>query len=226
VLGTTRLQGETSITVYRANTLRVGPLTLAGLNLTDLNMRRSSGAFGRPVVGILGRNVCSGAIVEIDGPGRAVRLHDPEGDSDIGALASVPDEMHTNLPQVRCAYPGVADGLFVIDTGADATVHFFASAVARHGLAQAKGVTITGCKHHITFGSLSRIDADSVDSFRIGGHLFGAPAATFARPGDAPSKTLPGADGLIGMGLMWACTVFLDETHGRVSFVPSFPEMK
>lgn len=218
-IGTTKIQGTTSTTVYGCDSLTVGPLTLTGLRMTGLNMGRSSGAFGRSVVGILGRNVCSSAIVELDGPGRAVRLHDPEGDSESGALASVPVEMHMNLPHVRGAYLGVGDGLFLIDTGADATVHFFASALERHGLAQAKGVTMTGGKLQSTFGSVARIDTGSVDSFRIGGQQFGPLAATFARPGDAPSKTLPDADGLIGVGLMRMCTVFLDEPHGRVSFV-------
>lgn len=216
--GTTRLQGETRTTVYHADTLRVGPLTLAGLNMTGLNMSRSSGAFGREVVGILGRNVCTSAIVELDGPGRVVRLHAP-GDSNATAQAWIPVEMRRNLPHVRCDYAGAGSGLFVIDTGADATVHFLGSAVERHALTQAGGVRITGGRTQITFGSVGRIKEGTVQDFRIGPRQYGPLTATFATPGDSPSNVLPDVDGLIGLGLMREFTVFLDEAHGRVSFI-------
>ena len=55
----------------------------------------------------------------------------------------------------------------MIDTGADATVHFFGSAVERHRLTEAAGVTITGGKTQITFGSVGRIKEGTVEDFRI-----------------------------------------------------------
>jgi Aspartyl protease len=217
-IGSTRLQGETRTTVFRCESLGVGPLTLTGLHMTGLNMSRSSQAFGRPVAGILGRNVFASAVVELDGPGRAVRLHDAQVENNRSELLSVPVEMRRGLPNIRCAYADIGEGLFVVDTGADATVHFLGLAVERYGLTKAAGVTITGAKSQITFGSMRRIDEGSVDDFRIGGRQFGPRVATFARPGDAPSKLLPDVDGLVGMGLMREFRLFVDEPHGCIRF--------
>lgn len=110
----------------------------------------------------------------------------------------------------------------MLDTGADATVHFFASAVERHDLTRSSGVKITGGKTQITLGTIGRIDEGTVEGFWFGGssaQSAGPVTATFARPGDALSKLLSNVDGLVGMGFMRVHVVFLDEGRSRVALV-------
>lgn len=224
-IGTTRIQGQFDTVVYRCDSLQVGPMTLEGLNMAGLDMHHSSMAFGHQVAGILGRNVCSSAIVELDGPAREVRLIDPDTPPPIADVASsskgavwIPIEMQRGLPWLRCTYGSGAVGLFVLDTGANATVHFLGSAVERHQLTHASGVTLNGRRRQITFGATTPIDVGTIDSFMIGGRQFGPLAAAFAEPGDAPSRVLSEGDGMIGMGFMKHFVVTLDEPRERVSF--------
>lgn len=228
-IGCTRLQGETLTTVYRCPTLQCGPLTLSDLNVTGLNMSRASSAFGRPVVGILGRDICRSAVVELDGYARAVRLHDPvafDASSRAKGLAWHGISLDRQLPHITCAYggpaqgPPIAEGRFVLDTGANATIHFFAGAVERSDLTHSPGVTLTGTKTQITFGTIGRIDEGTVQGFWFGGSdtaPMGPVAATFARAGDTPSQTLKDADGLVGMGFLRGHVVYLDESRSRVA---------
>lgn len=223
-IGSTLLQGTEPSTLYDCDSLTLGPLTLTGLHMTGLNFHHASGAFGRPVVGILGRNVCASSVVELDGPRRSVRLHDPDGVRLADERLAVAVTLRYGVPFLRATFPaasdsGRRDGLFLLDTGADVAVHFVAAAVESAGLAHAPGVRITGGGHQRTFGSLARVDTGSIDVFEVGAQQFGPLAVTFARSGDLEARALRDADGLIGMGLLRTCTVFLDEPHGRITFV-------
>ncbi len=218
-IGAARLQGEALTTVFRCESLRLGALTLAGLNMTGLNMSRSSNAFGRRIAGILGRNVFAGTLVELDGPGRRVRLLSPDANEPASGEVRHAIEQHHGLDYVRCRYAGGAPGLFVLDTGADACVHFFEQADTKTGIRSAPGTRITGHKTQVTFGSTGRIDTGFVAPFAIGEQPFGEVEASFAGEGDGPSKRLPDADGMIGMGLIQQHIVRINEARGWVSFM-------
>lgn len=60
----------------------------------------------------------------------------------------------------------------------------------------------------------------AVEGFWFGGSgaaPAGPVAATFARPGDAPSKSLDDVDGLVGMGFLRDHVLFMDEARSRVA---------
>ena len=218
-IGTAMIQGTTATTVFKAHTLDLGHLRFTDLHLTGIDMHWASLVFGRDIAGILGRNVFESAIVVIDGPGRSVSLLDPATEPMQEGIEWLPLTMLRGLPHVRARYGNAGEGAFVLDTGADATVHFFESAVDRHALLEAAGVRLERTKTQITFGSQGRIDEGSIEDFTLGSVQFGPLTATFARRNDAPSKYLEGVDGIIGMGLMRACVVIIDEPRQRVAFV-------
>jgi hypothetical protein len=215
-VGRTAMADGRETTVYRSAELRVGPLTLSGLNMTGLHLGNARSAFGRPVAGILGRNVCTPGIVEIDGPARTLRLLGPGAD-DVPADAWMPLDTADGLARVRCGYAGENDGPFLIDTGANAGVHFFGSTVERRGLADAPGVRMTGSATQITFGSVDGLKVGTVDDFRVGALQCGPVDATFVLGADPVSHAVTGADGLIGMGLLRRQRMYLDESGGRVA---------
>jgi len=215
VVGSTRIQGAIPTTVYLSESLALGPLTLTGLHFTGLNMRNTSMAFGRDVVGILGRNVFSSAIVELDGPARVIRLHDPAAAPSTSGQA-VWIDLDRGLPLVTCTFAFGATGPFIVDTGADASVHFYEHAVARHALLEHAGTKISGATTQITLGSMRRVDEGEISQFSIGDASFGATVATFARPGDGTSEAQPHVDGLVGMGLMRLHHLWFDESGRRL----------
>ncbi len=223
--GTTRIQGTEVTTVFRCRELRVGPLRFEGIHLTGLDMHRSSQAFGREIAGILGRNVFESAVVVLDGPSRTVRLHDPAAaDAVAGAVSAsavewLPITMVRELPQVPVTFAGDHSGSFILDTGADASIHFFHGTVTECGLLQSPGVHPAGTKTQVTFGSRATVRDGTIDDLRIGSRQVGPISATFAEPGDAPSRRLEGSDGLVGMGLMRRFVVVVDEPGARVAFV-------
>ena len=214
-IGSTPLQNDTMTTVFRADELRLGPLLLRAIKLTGINMSSSSLAFGRPVVGILGRDITSVAIVELDGPARAVRLHAP-GSPPPPSTTPHSIEMIHALPHLRCDYAGNNRGLFILDTGADAGIHFFDHAVQHAALLTSPSVTITSSRTQITLGSRAKIREGSIADFRIDARQYAPARATFAEPNDVPSAMLNDADGLIGMRLLNRFDVFIDEPAARI----------
>lgn len=220
-IGRTNLQGDTPTTVFRCSTLRLGPLTLTDLNMSGLNLHQASAAFGRNVVGIIGQNICSSAVIEIDGPSRRLRLYDPSQAPATDAARWHPVEMRNGLPHTRCEYAGAAAGDFLIDTGANAGIHFFHPAVNRSDLLNNPSVQLAGSKSQITFGSLKRVDAGTLADFRIAGRQFATVPATFARSDDPTAHRFPEDDGLIGMALLCRSVFLLDFTHSRLAISAS-----
>jgi hypothetical protein len=219
---TTATASPVESAVYRCDALRLGPLTLEGLTLTGLDFEHASGTFGRPIAGILGRNLLTSAVVEIDGPARAVRLHGADDAPRSDGAADVPIEMRRGLPHVRASFADGLDGLFLLDTGANVGVHVAAETVERESLLEAhqgvRGITIDDAQELITFGSSERVDAGTIESFRIGTLECGPVRATFGRPNGTERRRDAEVDGRIGMELMVRFVVVFDVSRGRVTF--------
>ncbi|MBL9149840.1 MAG: retropepsin-like domain-containing protein [Phycisphaerae bacterium] len=218
---TTAAASPIESTVYRCDALRLGPLTLQGLSMTGLDVEHASGTFGRPIAGILGQNVFTSAIVELDGPARAVRLHAVDDVHPLDGATIVPIEMRRGLPHVRASFSQVRDALFLLDTGANVGVHVAAEAVERDALQEARGITIDGGQELLTFGSSERVDAGTIESFRIGTLECGPLRATFGRPRGTERRRDTGVDGRIGMGVLVRHVVVFDVPNGRVALGPA-----
>ena len=211
--------------------------------LTGLNLKGARPAFGRDLAGILGQEICQTAVVEIDAARRSIRLHDPNGEehawltslsTDSESVRWAPIEMHNGLPHVRCRYGGAhdthtdaggeattaAEGLFVIDTGSDGSVHFFGPAVARHDLLNSSGVRITGRRTRMCYTYRERVPVGTIASFRIGGMEIGpVEDVTFGDADDGAAGLLPHADGIIGVELLKRFVLVLDQPRGRLALL-------
>ncbi len=213
----TNIQGTTPSTVYAGESVRLGPMTLHEPRLTGMNMSGSSLVFGREISGIVGKDVCQRAVIEIDAAGSRLALHDPGAFAEPRGATWHEVVTQKHLPHVRCRYANDGDGLFVLDSGCDGCVHFFGRAVEAHDLLAAG---TTGRKTQITFGARQTIHTGTVERFAIGEQQFGPVEATFAGEVDPASGTLPGTDGMIGMRFLKRFVVYLDLPRSRVAFMP------
>ena len=220
-VGTARLQGHTETTVFRCRSFQVGPLRLEGLLLSGLDMGSSGMAFGHDVAGIVGREVCANAVVEMDGPRRTVRLLDPASFHLAGDVLWHAVQMQRGLPLVRCTYAEGVRGLFVVDTGANTGVMFTGAAVERSDLTAHPSVQMGRTRTQVTFGARERIGTGTLHQFAVGDQEVAPVPASFGSPGDAPSSVLGEADGVIGMGLLRRFVVYLDERQERLALVDS-----
>ncbi|MBM4113216.1 MAG: hypothetical protein FJ253_07555 [Phycisphaerae bacterium] len=237
-VGSTLIQGSDETTVFRCDSLSLGPFRVEDVHVTGLDMERSSLPFGREIAGILGRNVFESAIVVLDGPSRSVRLLDPAAPdsierattilrvtergadrADAGRIEWIPITMQRELPHVPVAFDGDREASFILDTGADATIHFFADTVDQNDLLESQGVRVTGTKTQVTFGRRASISDGTIEDLRLGSRQVGPSKASFARPGDGVSKHLGGSAGLVGMGIMRNFVVVIDEPGRRVAFL-------
>lgn len=238
-IGTTLIQASAATTVYRCDSLELGPMRFEGLHITGLDMERSMQVFGHPIAGILGRNVFESAIVVLNGPTRSVHFFDPAAPNameraetmarvsspgfragmDAGAIEWIPLALRRELPHVPVRFDGENEASFILDTGADATIHFFDDTVERHALLESQGVRITGTKTQVTFGQRASISDGVIEDLRLGAAQVGPCSASFARPGDGVSKHLSESAGLVGMGIMREFVVVVDEPGSRVAFI-------
>ncbi|HET9888253.1 MAG TPA: aspartyl protease family protein, partial [bacterium] len=119
--------GKILMTVRRAKTLTIGPLTIERPFLLEQDLSFLSPIHDEPILGILGYDVLSRCMVEIDLGAGAFSLHDPAtfanssavGDSS-GATSIVwePLPLPYRVPLVFASYEGGRKGFFRIDVGA------------------------------------------------------------------------------------------------------------
>jgi hypothetical protein len=216
-IGRARIGGKDPTTVYACGRLDLGPLGLENVRMAGLNMGHASSAFGRDVVGICGSDVPRATIVELDGRARRLALHDPSWSAP-AETEWHPLVMCGNLPLVRCRYGAGAEGLFLIDTGSNGSIHLFARATeslrARGELAP-----FTDSRTQIVYGGPHTVDVGWLADFRVDDRSIGPVEATFGRA-DEPISALPAeADGIIGMRVLRDHVVLIDEPAGRVAFI-------
>ncbi len=118
----------------RAESIEVGPVTMTGALATEIDLSFVANAIGEKVSGIVGFNLLSRCIAEIDQKGGVVKLHDPavflasEEAKGLTWSRLVTYERH---PCVEASFEGHT-GFFKLDTGAaGSTVSIHAPAVTR-----------------------------------------------------------------------------------------------
>lgn len=229
--GAAMLQGTMRTTVYEADTLGVGPLTLRGVRISGLSMHGAARAFGKPIEGILGRNVFANAVVEMDVPRRSVRLLPPGSDAAVQPEAWTPLEIRRGLPHVRASFGpvaagGLAEGWFMLDTGADDGVHFTAECAAAHRLRESPGLAVRGSLQLQDIERRQRVDTAVLSRLVLGGvEVHDRPATLGRVQSDAPG-VLRDADGRLGMLAFQDTRIVIDMPGGRAAFPRSAGEGK
>ncbi len=215
-VGWSGMQGRDRTTVYRCGRVQVGDLALDALPLAGLELRHASAAFGRDIAGVCGRELFLAAIVELDGPGRRVRLLDPATFRSGRPLDWQPLTFDRNLPHLTCRYADT-EGSFLLDTGCDQAVFVSGPAADQHDLRR----YATGeHKTLVMYGLRRTVDVAVLPSFAIDGREFGPVPAVLGPPDDAARSVLPGADGVVGLPLFGNSILYLDLGRSRVAIEP------
>ncbi len=178
--------------------------------------------FGREIDGIVGYDVISRFVVEIDYAGHMIHLHDPATYHYSGSGTAVPFTFLENKPLVhaKVAIEGQPplEGEFTIDTGAGMFVSFTSPFVDSHHLLAAGYKTIDAPSAGI--GGISRDVAGRLVSLQIGPYSMSNPIAAFSRDtkGSGANRN---QSGNIGGELLRRFTVVFDYSHQMMYLEPN-----
>lgn len=111
--------------------------------------------FWREMAGILGYDVISRFVVEIDYDRHVLRLTDPKAFHYEGREAPIPMVLNGVIPAVHATLDDGIDGLFRLDVGSSSTVDLHGPFVRRHGLEgrMSRWIEVTGAGFGGTFSS-------------------------------------------------------------------------
>ncbi len=197
-------------------TLRDAELRNQTFTVTPLNMLPS--VMGRPVVGILGFDLFSRFVVELDYEAREVLLHASRSYEYRGPGAVIPLSLHTNQPYVRASIRVAGrtlDGDYVIDLGSGNTVMLAADYADEHRIRTSISRTIefpaasVGGPFQVAVGRLEELQ---LGSFRVSRPLVLFPSGLVTAPGRA---------GNIGGKVLSRFRVIFDYARERMILEPT-----
>jgi hypothetical protein len=217
--------GKMRMTVRRARSLTIGPLTIERPFLLEQDLSFLSPIHDEPIVGILGYDVLSRCVVEIDLGEDAFLLHDPQRfeiatvfdpiAKDQTAPVWQPLVLAYRIPIVPGSYEGGRRGFFRIDVGAAGpgfgNVAFHSPAVERDQLLrnrEAEEADLGG--NPIAIGTL--------EYFELGGCRFDRPTVVFAKGTSGPLSD-EWSDGNIGVDFLKPFRLILDYANTRMAFL-------
>lgn len=215
-IGARGIGGTVPASFWRAEELRLGPLVLEAPIFLGLDLAFLEPHFGVPVGGILGFELLSRCVVELDMDAAAISLHDPRSYAlpEPGRWEEV--LVYGRHPCVRASFEG-REGLFKLDTGAandTVTLHY---QVVRDLDLTAGRETSAGTAGGVGGSVGTRIG--ELASFRLGGHEFSAIQAGFTLE-DKGAFSDDYVWGNVGGKLLEPFRLVFDYPGGRVGFVP------
>jgi hypothetical protein len=215
-IGAKGVGGTVPAQFWRAQELALGPLVIAGPVFMGLDLAFLERAFGVEIGGILGYELFSRCVVELDMRAAEIALHDPAR-FELAAAGRWEDvTIYGRHPCVRAGFED-HEGLFKIDTGAagdTVTLHY--DAVREFDLLAERETKVSGAGG---VGGTVVTRSGELASFRLGGHDFEAIQASFALE-DKGAFADGYVQGNIGGKLLAPFVLVFDYPHGRLGFVP------
>ncbi len=225
-------KGAMGISGSGAGSAELGMLSDVSLGLPGVDVPAKTAAtvplapmfsfFGREINGVVGYDVISRFVVEIDYAGHMIHLHDPANYHYSGHGTAVPFAFLGNKPLVhaKVAIEGQPplEGEFTIDTGAGGFVAFTSPFVDSHHLLSAGFKTIDSPSAGI--GGVSRDLAGRLASLQIGPYILPNAIAAFSRD-NRGSGSNPNQAGNIGGELLRRFTVVFDYSHQVMYLEPN-----
>ena len=201
-------------------TMTVGGVTHRIDRAPMTRMKTISLRIGQPVSGVLGYEVLSKYVTEIDYANETVRFH-PKSFSPPREAVRLPIRFTHNLPMVdvKMTTPDGRElaGRFLVDTGAG-----FAVALTR-AFAEKNKIEIEGgidMSVGIGVGGATQDRIGRLPSFSVGGFTFERPVVNLSRDTQGVlSKS--DFDGLIGGPLLRRFTLFVDYPRKQIALVPN-----
>lgn len=174
---------------------------------------------GLDIKGILGYDIFSRFVVEIDYAGKEMRLHDPARYRYRGRGTSIPITLRDNHPyvraQIRMPDGAMVEGEFTIDAGSGATLMLAPDFAAAHGLPQILERRREGRGAGV--GGEMRTQAGRLPGLRLGPYELADPVVYFP----TAEITAPGTAGNIGGGLLRRFVVTFDYRRMRMILEPN-----
>lgn len=208
--------GDQTLTYYAGVTLRLAGVLLRRQRVVGLPIAYIQAQTGHPTDAILGANVFRRFVVDIDYPGRQLRLtppreHNPPPDG-------VPLTFRDGVPYVRAAVEtdaGPIAGKFLIDSGqAGSSLLLTEGFVRAHPpLAACAGAAAAGMAEAV--GGTLRFAVGEVPGLRIGGMTVERPVTIFPR-GAGGIYADPHLAGVVGSGALTAFRAVFDYTRRRL----------
>lgn len=211
-----------SMKLATASCLNLGGIALPSLPIGVTSFSGLCSRVGRPFDGLLGYDVLSRYVVELDYANRVVNFHDPERFRYTGSGETLPFTLECNaLIHVvgTIVQAGLAPmpGRFVIDTGAGGRAGLILSSpfVEEHGLpGQGQQVLASGYAGRGLAGA-SKADIGRVEELQIGHFSVKDPVTVFSRDKEG-FLSWPGRAGIIGNEILRRFRVTIDYPKAQI----------
>jgi hypothetical protein len=192
---------------------------LRNQTLWALSLEPMAAGNGREMAGILGRELFSHFVVDIDYAARHIHLYEPQGWEYHGPGESIPLTLQDGEAYVRAkvAAPGrePVAGRFVIDTGSSITLMLAKSFVDEHKLLPPAGRSVPSRGRGV--GGEVRMTIGRVPELQLGRFAIAGPVTAFIETGEIAA---PGAAGNIGGRLLRRFRVIFDYARQRMILEP------
>jgi hypothetical protein len=173
--------------------------------------------------GILGHDVLSHFVVEIDYAASRVRLHDPERFKPPSKAAALPMTYEGNIPAIRAAFAlpngKRIEGRMIVDTGNSGGIDLYGPFVEANGVRAALDRAVEGAGG-MGVGGVSKQDLARIAAFQLGSFHLREPIVTLS--GDKKGAAAhPELAGNLGARVLRRFTVFVDYPHDRLLLQPN-----
>jgi hypothetical protein len=204
------------VSTRTAAEFRVGPISLRWPTIAVLHEMHdwTSRSSGEPIGSMCSAAIFHAAVVDIDWRAGQLSFYRP-GDTpaNLKGLAWIPLIEIGSRPYMKIRFDGGHEGLFLIDTGSNATIHFNRRAVEEFDLLAGR-VSITGESRGI--GGSGTVRARWMHGLQFGQHQTGQIVASFDTEHLNGSRR---ASGRIGRGLLRQYRTIIDLPNKRAAFV-------
>jgi hypothetical protein len=210
--------GGSAISQFRlAKSLKVGPLTLQDPILVEIDLDFLEQYMGVPIAGILGFELFSRCVAEVDFVAPKVELFDAT-EYELAQGTSWNELFYIDrLPAIEAEFEESGKGIFKLDTGAAGSTLMFHSPAVKHFKLLEGRETSTSQTGGV--GGAVSVEMGPLSSFRFGGHEVKDQQVGFAiGEGDGAFSDEASAGNIGGVWLR-PFTLVLDYPQKRIAFV-------
>jgi hypothetical protein len=205
--------GTTAAKIHRSETFTLGPVTISGLFLVEMDLAPLNAAFGRSVHGIVGYDLFRRCVIDLTLADDTLVLREGNAGG-LENLAWGPLFLPMRHPAVGARAAGVPEGLYRLDLGAAGApagnVTFHGSTVKEFHLLDGRQVARAAA------GKL-QLGIGQIDWFELAGHRFDHPRVLFALETEGVLGRV-GTLGNIGTEFLRPFRVCFDYAHARIAF--------